>query len=50
MTVGLCGMVWGMSNIHRLRTTDRIFFVSVNLRRQVEPFGVPEYPLMIDVH
>ena len=47
--LGLWGMVWGMSNIHRLRTTDRIFFVSVNLRRQVEPFGVPEYPLMIDV-
>jgi len=28
LTVGLWGMVWGMSNIHRLRTTDRIFFGS----------------------
>jgi len=38
-----------MSNVHRLRTTDRIFFVSVNLQRQVEPLHGSEYPLMIEV-
>ncbi len=38
-----------MSNVRRLLTTDRIFFLTVNLRRKVEPFGVPEYTLMIDV-
>ena len=38
-----------MSHIHRLRTTDRIFFVSVNLRRQLAPLDHSEYPLMIEV-
>ena len=38
-----------MSHVHRLRTTDRIFFVSVNLRRQVAPFEASEYPLMVEV-
>ena len=37
-----------MSHVHRLRTTDRIFFVSVNLRRCVEVFGEEEYPLLIE--
>ncbi len=37
-----------MSNVHRLRVTDRIFFVAVNLRRQVPPFTPSEYPLMIE--
>ena len=36
-----------MSNVHRLRTSDRIFFVTVNLRRQVKPLDPPEYPLLI---
>ena len=36
-----------MSHVHRLRITDRIFFVSVNLRRQVQAFGPSEYALLI---
>ena len=38
-----------MSKVHRLRTTDRIFYVTVNLRRSVQPFDAPEYRTMIDV-
>ena len=37
-----------MSHVHRLRNTDRIFFVTVNLRRKVKPFGLSEYPIMVD--
>lgn len=37
-----------MSNVHRLRATDRIFFVSVNLRRRVEPLRESEYSILID--
>ncbi len=37
-----------MSHVHRLRTTDRIFFVTVNLRRSVIFFRESEYPLLID--
>ena len=37
-----------MSKVHRLRNTDRVFFVSVNLRRRVEPLAGADYPLMID--
>ena len=38
-----------MSRIHRLRTTDRIFFVTVRLRRSVRAFGTSEYRTMIEV-
>ena len=38
-----------MCHVHRLRITDRIFFVTVNLRRRVEPFQASEYELLIDV-
>ncbi len=38
-----------VSHVHRLRTTNRIFFVTVNLRRPVEPFREREYPLMIEI-
>lgn len=38
-----------MSRLQPLRLTDRIFFVTVNLRRQVEPFGPSEFPLLLDV-
>jgi hypothetical protein len=38
-----------MSNVHRLRATDRIFYVTVNLRRSVQSFDAPEYRTMIDV-
>ena len=37
-----------MSHIHRLRTTDRVFYVTVNLRRSVHAFNAPEYRMMID--
>src|SRR5579863_4375668 len=36
-----------MSNVHRLRLTERIFFVTANLGRATAPFTEPEYPLMI---
>jgi REP element-mobilizing transposase RayT len=38
-----------MSHIHRLRTTDRVFYVTVNLRRSLETFDTLEYRMMIDV-
>ena len=38
-----------MSHVHRLLTTDRVFFVTVNLRRRLQAFDTPEYRLMIDV-
>jgi len=38
-----------VSHVHRLRITDRIFFVAVNLRRRVESLRASEYPLMIEV-
>jgi REP element-mobilizing transposase RayT len=37
-----------VSNIHRLRVADRIFFVNVNLRRGVPPFTSSEYPLILE--
>ena len=37
-----------MSNVHRLRDSDRIFFVTVNLRRRVKPFDRSEYVILID--
>ena len=36
-----------MSRIHRLRTSDRIFFATVNLRRTVSPLVADEYSLLI---
>ena len=38
-----------MSNVHRLRITDRIFFVSVNLRPRFRRFVESEYALLIKV-
>ena len=38
-----------MSRVDRLRTTDRIFFVTVNLRRSVPAFETREYRMMIEV-
>jgi putative transposase len=32
-----------MSHVHRLRLSDRIFFVTVNLRRTLAPLGEAEY-------
>jgi len=39
----------GVSDIHRLRLTDRIFFVNVNLRAKIRRFSDSEYALIIDV-
>jgi REP element-mobilizing transposase RayT len=36
-----------MSRLHRLRSGDRIFFVTVNLRRTVPPFIAQEYPVIL---
>ena len=38
-----------MSNVCRLRLTDRIFFVCVNLRPRIKPFHESEYTLLIQV-
>ena len=38
-----------MSHIHRLRLTDRIFYVNVNLRPRIKPFRPCEYALIIEV-
>ncbi len=38
-----------MSHVHRLRTSDRIFFVTVNLLRHVKFLDASEYPLIIEV-
>jgi putative transposase len=38
-----------MSNVHRLRHTDCIFFLSVNLRRRFRRFNESEYDLLISV-
>jgi putative transposase len=36
-----------VSHVRRLRNSDRIFFVTVNLRRTMPPFEEGEYPLLI---
>lgn len=38
----------GVSRVRRLLTTDRIFFVTVNLRRNIPPLGPEEFLLLID--
>src|SRR5690349_7429860 len=37
-----------MSNVRRLRTSDRIFFLTANLRKTVAPLVTREFPLVID--
>jgi REP element-mobilizing transposase RayT len=37
-----------MSRVHRLRVADRIFFVTVNLRRSLPPFTAAEYALILE--
>ena len=37
-----------MSHVRRLRTSDRVFFVTVSLRRHAEPLSAAEYPVVID--
>src|ERR1700674_1042781 len=41
--------VEGMSHVHRLLLTDRVFFVSVNLRPRMKRFQGCEYSLMLEV-
>ncbi|OFV91362.1 MAG: hypothetical protein A3H28_11960 [Acidobacteria bacterium RIFCSPLOWO2_02_FULL_61_28] len=36
-----------MSGVHRLRLSDRIFFVTVNLRRPLPRFTEAEFPLIL---
>jgi putative transposase len=36
----------GVSNVHRLRLSDRIFFITVNLRRKLPPLADAEYQLV----
>jgi len=38
-----------MSRVHRLRLTDRIFLVNVNLRPRIRCFGESEYPVLLGV-
>jgi len=40
---------WRVSRVRRLRLTDRIFLVNVNLRPRVRVFGDSEYWLLLDV-
>jgi hypothetical protein len=35
-----------VSRVHRLLTTDRIFFVTVNLRRALAPLAAGEFQLV----
>ena len=37
-----------MSRIYRLRMTDRVFFVTVCLRRQMKVLGASDYPLLTE--
>ena len=38
-----------MSNARRLQTSDRIFFVTSNLRRGIAPLTGAEYPLLLNI-
>jgi REP element-mobilizing transposase RayT len=38
-----------MPNVHRLRLTDRIFFVTVNLRPTIRRLRDGEYPLILNI-
>jgi REP-associated tyrosine transposase len=37
-----------VSHVHRLRASDRIFFITVNLRRALPPLANGEYGLVVD--
>jgi hypothetical protein len=39
----------GVSHVRRLRLSDRIFFLSVNLSPKVRHFSEAEFALLIDV-
>ena len=37
-----------MSRVHRLRAADRVFFITVNLRRSLAPLTAAEYALILE--
>ena len=37
-----------MSNVHRLRTSDRVFFITTNLNRGAQLFNQQEYRILLD--
>jgi REP element-mobilizing transposase RayT len=37
-----------VSHVHRLQTSDRIFFITVNLGRALPPLAGEEYGLLVD--
>ena len=37
-----------MSNVHRLKTTDKIFFITTNLNLGDRPFNGPEYQIIAE--
>jgi len=41
------GTLWPMARVHRLRATDRIFFVAVNLRRSLPALGDAEFAAVL---
>lgn len=43
-----CGTICVMSNVRRLRTSDRIFFVTTNLRKDIAPLTAREFPVIIE--
>jgi putative transposase len=38
-----------MSNVKRLRVTDRVFFITINLHRSVPPLTKPEFRIILNV-
>ena len=42
------GIFFRMSRVHRLPAADRIFLVTVNLRRSLTPFTAAEYALILE--
>jgi putative transposase len=47
IVVGICLYYGGVSNVIRLRLTDRIFFVTVCLHLSVKQFAAREYPIVL---
>ena len=37
-----------MSNVHRLKTTEKIFFITTNLNLGERPFNEPEYGIVAE--
>ena len=41
-------VVASMSNVHRLRTSDRVFFITTNLNKGERPFQDTEYEIILE--